>query len=66
LAVADCEQIGAELVDLVEQPRLRRGGEAQDGDNGGHANGDAEGGERSPKLPGAQSDGGESEQVEDV
>ena len=42
LTGADGEQVGAELVDLVEQAGLGRGGYPEDGDDGSHADGDAE------------------------
>ena len=63
LAVADGEQVGAELVDLGQQAGLGGGGQAEHGDDGGHADGDAESGQPGPQLPGAQSDGGEPGQV---
>ena len=63
LAVADGEQVGAELVDLVEQAGLGGGGQAEHGDDGGHADGDTESGQPGPQLPGAQSDGREPGQV---
>jgi len=48
LAVTDGEQVGAELVDLIEQAGLGRGGQAEHGDDGGHPDGDAEGGHPGP------------------
>jgi len=42
LTVADGEQVGAELVDLVEQACLGGSGESEDGDDGRHADGDTE------------------------
>ena len=63
LAVADGEQVGAELVDLGQQAGLGGGRQAEHGDDGGHADGDTESGQPGPQLPGAQSDGGEPGQV---
>ena len=63
LAVADGEQVGAELVDLGQQAGLGGGGQAEHGDDGGHADGDTERGQPGPQLPGAQPDGGEPGQV---
>ena len=63
LAVADGEQVGAELVDLGQQAGLGGGGQAEHGDDRGHADGDTERGQPGPQLPGAESDGGEPGQV---
>jgi hypothetical protein len=53
LAVADGEQVGAELVDLGQEAGLGGRGQAEDGDDGGYADGDAESGESGPQLPSA-------------
>ena len=66
LAVADGEQVGAELVDLVEQAGLGGGGQAEHGDDGGDADRDTESGQPGPQLAGAQSDGREPGQVAEV
>ena len=63
LAVADGEQIGAELVDLRQQAGLGGRGETEHGDDRGHTDGDPERGQPSPQLPGAQPNGGEPGQV---
>ncbi len=63
LAVADGEQVGAELVDLGQQAGLGGGRQAKHGDDGGHADRDAESRQRGPQLPGTQSDGREPGQV---
>ena len=63
LPVADGEQVGAELVDLVEQAGLGGGGQAEDGDDGSHADGDTESGQPGPQFPGAQSHAREAGQV---
>jgi hypothetical protein len=49
LPVADGEQVGAELVDLVEQTGLGGCGQAEDGDDGSHADGDTECGQPCPQ-----------------
>ena len=58
LAVGDGEQVGAEPVDLGEQPGLGGGGEAEHGDDRGDADGDPERGQRGAELAGAQPDAG--------
>ena len=56
LAVGDGEQVGAQPVDLGEQPSLGGCGEAEDGHDGGDADGDAQRGQAGPQRAGAQPD----------
>ena len=66
LAVCDDEQVGAEGGDLVQQAGRGGRGEAEDGHDGGHADGDAQGGEPGSQLAGAQPDRGEAAEVRRV
>ena len=63
LPVGDGEQVGAQLVDLGQQPGLGGGGEAEHGDDRGDADRDAERGQRGAQLAGAHAHGGESGQI---
>src|SRR5581483_2258201 len=56
LSVLDREQVGAELVDLGEEPRLRRRGETEHRDDGGDADRDPECGQRRAHAPSTQPD----------
>ena len=56
------EQV-AELAQLVEQPRLRRLGDAEHADDGGDADADSERGQRGPHPPAAQPQAADPEKV---
>ncbi len=53
LAVADGQQVGAELVDFVQQAGLGGRGQAEHGDDGCHADRDPESRQPRAYLPGA-------------
>jgi hypothetical protein len=62
-SVGDGEQVGAEPVDLGQQPRLRGRGEAEHGHDRGHPDRDPERGQRGAQPSGAQADRGDPSQV---
>ncbi len=63
--VRDVEQVGAERVDLREESRLRRGGEAEDGDDRGDADRDPERGEGGAQPARANPDAREPGEVDE-
>jgi hypothetical protein len=52
------QQVGAQAIDLRQQPGLGGGGQSQHRDDGGGADGDAERRQRRPQRPGAEPDAG--------